>query len=206
MIRLDSIKKSKGAVQHSDQMVCERCHQSWDVNVRYEPKYKPVVPKCNVVMTDHNHIHLFNMRQRVSDDGVEKYGTLWMNIAQVASQATTSQRKKVGCAIVTPSMGVYVGYNGTYPNADNTCELDNGETSPETYHAEENALDKMLNEGIRANGSVVYLTLSPCLNCSKRLAGAGVKAVYYLEQYKCSKGVDHLKKRGIVVEQFESIR
>lgn len=125
-----------------------------------------------------------------------KYSYMWMMTAYTISFASNAERKKVGCVVVTPSMGLYTGYNGTAPGDDNRCEIED-RTKEEVFHAEENAFDKMLKEGVSAQGSVVYLTLTPCIHCAKRIAGAGVECVFYLEEYRCSKGIDYLRKRGV---------
>lgn len=149
----------------------------------------------------------YDMRKRNNNPAtrVEKYGAIWMNIAILVAEASTAKRRQVGCAIVTPAMGVYTGYNGTVSGSSNNCELENGETDPEVYHAEENALDKMLAEGISAKGSIVYLTLSPCINCAKRIKGSGIERVYYKEEYKSLDGVDFLNRNGVECLPFNGI-
>lgn len=137
-----------------------------------------------------------------------KYSYQWMMIAFCAKESSSAERKKVGAAVVTNSLGVYTGYNGTAPGDDNCCEVvEDGQlvTKPTVIHAEQNALDKMLMEGVSAAGSIVYITLSPCIHCAMRLAGSGVSAVYYLEGYRCNEGIEYLRKRGILVDTWESV-
>ena len=121
------------------------------------------------------------------------------------AHASSANRKKVGAVVVTPSMAVFTGYNGTHPGAQNSCEDLNNRTLDTVYHAEENALDKMLMEGVRAKDSVLYLTMSPCINCAKRIAGSGVAMVSYLEKYRCDEGVNYLKSRGVGVSSWSDL-
>jgi len=136
--------------------------------------------------------------------GIERYSSLWMNIASIAAQESTATRRKVGCAVVTSSMGVYTGYNGVL-REDNVCEDENGLTKVEVIHAESNALDKMLKEGISSKDAVVYVTLSPCVECAKRLANAGISAVYYKEKYKCSAGIDYLVSNRVLCLSWDHL-
>jgi len=159
---------------------------------------------------------LLHLKPSYSADNQEKYPMQWMMIAFMIKDASYAVRKKVGACIVTPSMGVYVGYNGTAPGDDNCCEIkDNAKfwpgggfeliTKPTVIHAEQNALDKMLKEGVSAHGSVIYQTYSPCLQCAMRVANSGVKSLYYLEAYRDLTGVDYLKNRGVNVMSWEEV-
>lgn len=134
-----------------------------------------------------------------------KYSGLWMDIAERCALESTAVRNKVGCVIVTLSGGIYTGYNGTVPGTDNTCEINPELSSPFVIHAEENALDKMLKDGVSAKDSVVFQTLTPCIPCSKRLLGAGVAAVFYRDVYRCREGIDFLISNGVVCKTWDSI-
>lgn len=151
-----------------------------------------------------NNLQFHNMRDRQQPTGIEKYGTIWMNIAKLVAKASTAKRRQVGCAIVTKSMGVYTGYNGTIVGDDNVCEdAHDFSTLSSVFHAEDNALHKMSEEGIETEGSVVYITLSPCIVCANLLLNAGVSAVYYQDEYKCRLGIDLLRSNGVECTEFE---
>lgn len=135
-----------------------------------------------------------------------KYAYQWMMIAYIMREASTAVRRKVGAAIVTPSMGVFTGYNGTPPGEDNCCEYETyfgGDTflttKPNVIHAEQNAINKMFEEKVDTRRSVIFITLSPCENCAQLLIDAGVSAVYYHKEYRCLAGVDRLRQAGMVV-------
>ncbi len=108
---------------------------------------------------------------------------MYFDFAKRAASRSTSSRLKVGACIVTKNGGNYVGYNGTLSNRDNSCEVDN-ETHDGVIHAEANALDKMQREGISSMGATIYITHSPCKPCLLRMINSGVKAVYYINEYR----------------------
>lgn len=148
-------------------------------------------------------------RTRMALSGIETYGSnytyspLWMDLAIRLSLESPATRSKVGCVIVTPSGGLYTGYNGTISGDDNVCEVDNV-TVPELYHAEENALDKMALDKVSPEGSLVYITHSPCMICAKRLRSMKVKAVFFNEPYRLLDGAEFLEKHHIDCKCFHN--
>lgn len=114
---------------------------------------------------------------------------MYFDFAKRAASRSTSTRLKVGACIVTKNGGNYIGYNGTLSNRDNTCEIDDT-THDGVIHAEANALDKMQREGISSLGASIYITHSPCKSCLLRMINSGVKAVYYINEYRLT---EHLK-------------
>ncbi len=141
-----------------------------------------------------------------------KYKDMYMAMAVAASQASEAVILQVGCCIVTQSGMVSTGLNGTYSGYEtNCCEYIQGweegqpilKTKPQVIHAEHNALTKMLAEGVSSKGATVFITCSPCHPCAMLLIGAQVSEVYYLNEYKCSSGVDELRDAGILVTQLD---
>ena len=116
---------------------------------------------------------------------------LYMDLALRVSQESYCERLKVGAAIVTTSHGVFLGFNGTPSGFENVCELPNGKSNSYVVHAEENALSKMLKEGVAAEGSTLYVTHSPCIECTKMLYSAGIRRVFFKDQYK---SIEHLQE------------
>lgn len=133
-----------------------------------------------------------------------KYKYMYMKMAYACAEASEASRLKVGCVIVTKDGMVATGLNGT-PEGwhTNTCEGEDGLTLPIVRHAERQALDKMLKEGVSCKDAIAFITHQPCIDCAVALDGAGVKEVYYSEEYRCKKGIDFLAKRGILVEKLE---
>lgn len=131
-----------------------------------------------------------------------KYDKLYMDIAVRASQESKCPRKQVGCAVVAQSGMLAIGFNGHACGGPNEWKYaENG--NPEVVHAELNSLGKMLEQGVSAKGSTVYLSLSPCLDCAKLLVRAKVDRVVYLEEYRKTDGVEYLIKYGVDTEQWE---
>lgn len=130
----------------------------------------------------------------------EKYKKVNMKFAVAVSELSHCERRKVGCIIVNDHNFVY-GYNGTPEGWDNCCEEDDV-TKEEVLHAESNALSKIAKSPISSEGASLFVTLSPCLHCAKMIHQAGIKEVYYKEEYRITDGIEFLKKCGIIVEQF----
>jgi dCMP deaminase len=112
-------------------------------------------------------------------------------------------RKKVGALIVRDGMIISDGYNGTPSGFDNCCEDDHGNTHWFVLHAEANAILKVAKSTQSAAGATLYLTLSPCKECSKLILQSGIRRVVFVNPYKDQSGVDFLKNAGIEVVQFD---
>tara|TARA_R100001163_G_scaffold728_4_gene1062 strand:- start:16227 stop:16670 length:444 start_codon:yes stop_codon:yes gene_type:complete len=130
----------------------------------------------------------------------------YLEMATSWSQLSKAKRKKVGCLVVKDGQIISDGYNGTPKGYDNDCEFETRfgfETRPEVLHAESNALMKLAKSTNSSENCTIYLTLSPCFECSKLLVQAGVKRVVYNEQYRDTSGLEFLKVNGIEVEQLK---
>ena len=132
----------------------------------------------------------------------EKYFQLYMDMAERVSEQSHAKRKQVGCTIVTTTGLVALGWNGMPSGYPNQCEI-SGVTNPLVIHAERNALDKMSREGVSPLGSIVFTTLSPCIECAKSLAAVGVSAVYYRDHHR-EEALEHLRTMGIHVEKWSN--
>jgi len=125
---------------------------------------------------------------------------VFINIAKETSTLSHCVRSKVGAVLVKDGNIISFGYNGTPAGMDNTCEKD-GVTLPHVIHAEVNAVLKAAKCGNSVDGSTLYLTLSPCLDCSKLILQSGIKKVIYLNVYRNTQGIDFLSQ-FIQVEQY----
>ena len=96
------------------------------------------------------------------------------------------------------------GYNGTPSGFENQCEDENGVTKPYVLHAEANAITKVAKSGNSSEGATLYVTASPCIECSKLIIQAGIKRVVYRDEYRLTDGIDLLRKAGVIVEKQES--
>ena len=134
------------------------------------------------------------------DYNMNKLDKVFINIAKETSTLSHCVRSKVGAVLVKDSNIISFGYNGTPSGMDNSCEEDNV-TFPHVIHAECNAILKAAKTGNSVDGSTLYLTLSPCLDCSKLILQSAIKRVVYLNEYRNTQGIDFLKQ-FITVEQY----
>jgi dCMP deaminase len=125
----------------------------------------------------------------------------YMDVAERTALQSYARRMQVGAVIVSTDRLMAMGYNGTPAGWDNGCEdeSDDGSltTKPEVIHAEKNALYKCLNNGVPTKGATMFLTLAPCIECSKDLHLANIERVYYRDVYRSMAGVEFLRKCGI---------
>lgn len=130
----------------------------------------------------------------------------YMACAEAFAKRSKAIRKKVGAVAVTPHDMMLYSYNGTAAGEDNTCEYtdETGQlvTKREVLHAEANIISKAAREGFNLNGSTVFVTLAPCIECAKLLRQAGVVRVVYKEPYRDMSGVEYLSKRGVEVIEY----
>jgi dCMP deaminase len=126
-----------------------------------------------------------------------KYDQAYLKMAQIWGQLSYCERKKVGALIVKDRMIISDGYNGTPSGFENVCEDEDHFTKWYVLHAEANAILKVAASTQSCNGATLYITLSPCKECSKLIHQAGIKRLVYATTYKDTSGLDFLKKAGI---------
>jgi dCMP deaminase len=134
----------------------------------------------------------------------ERYDRAYLKMAKSWAKLSHCQRKQVGALIVKDDMIISDGYNGTPSGFDNCCEDENGDTHWYVLHAEANAILKVAKSTNNCKGATLYLTLSPCKDCSKLVLQAGIKRVVYVDEYKDCSGVEFLNSAGIEVVQLEN--
>ncbi len=135
----------------------------------------------------------------------ERYDKAYLRMAKTWAELSHCQRKKVGAIIVKDQMIISDGYNGTPAGFDNCCEDEENYTHWYVLHAEANAILKVAKSTNNAKGSTLYLTLSPCKECSKLILQAGIKRVVYINGYKDDAGLKFLAAAGIEITQIEEI-
>ena len=131
-----------------------------------------------------------------------RYDNAYMNMALEWAKLSHCKRKQVGALIVKNRMIISDGYNGTPSGFDNCCEDENGETHWYVLHAEANAILKIASSNHDSNGATLYLTMSPCKECSKLVHQAGIKRLVYLNGYKDTSGLAFLENAGVEIEQL----
>lgn len=118
-------------------------------------------------------------------------------MAAIWAENSYCQRRKVGAIIVKDSMIISDGFNGTPSGFENVCEDESGLTKPYVLHAEANAITKVARSNNSSDGATLYITASPCVECSKLIIQAGIKRVVYNELYRITDGVDLLQRAGV---------
>ena len=134
-----------------------------------------------------------------------KYDTAYLKMTIEWSKLSYCKRRQVGALIVKDKMIISDGYNGTPTGFENICEDDDNNTKWYVLHAEANAITKVASSAQSCQGSTLYITMSPCQQCSKLIHQAGIVRVVYHTAYKDDSGLRFLKKAGIVVEQIKSL-
>ena len=131
-------------------------------------------------------------KQRRYDQAYLKMATEWAKLSHCS-------RKQVGALIVKQGMIISDGYNGTPSGFPNSCEDEQGDTQWYVLHAEANAITKVARSNNSSEGSTLYITLSPCKECSKLILQAGIKRVVFMTAYKDISGLEFLSQAGIEV-------
>jgi dCMP deaminase len=121
----------------------------------------------------------------------------YLRMARIWAENSYCRRRQVGAILVKDQMIISDGYNGTPAGFANVCEDESGTTMPYVLHAEANAITKVARSGNSSDGSTLYITASPCMECSKLIIQSGIKRVVFNELYRLSDGLDLLKKAGI---------
>ncbi|MDO6736670.1 dCMP deaminase family protein [Wenyingzhuangia sp. 2_MG-2023] len=137
------------------------------------------------------------------DEKQLKYDKAYLRMAFEWAKLSHCQRKKVGALIVKERMIISDGYNGTPSGFDNCCEDENNETRWMVLHAEANAILKVAASTQSTKNATLYITLSPCKDCSKLIHQSGIKRVVYAKEYKDTTGIDFLRKAGVQLLKLE---
>lgn len=130
---------------------------------------------------------------------ITKYDNAYLKIAKEWGLLSYCKRKQVGAIIVKDRMIISDGYNGTPTGFENCCEDADEKTHWYVLHAEANAILKVASSTQSCQGATLYITMSPCKECSKLIHQAGIKRVVYVEAYKDTEGIDFLVRAGVDV-------
>ena len=134
-----------------------------------------------------------------------KYDKAYLRIASEWSKLSYCKRKQVGAIIVRDRMIISDGYNGTPSGFESCCEDEEGLTQWYVLHAEANAILKVARSTQTCENATLYITLSPCKECSKLIHQSGINRVVYKNGYHDTSGIDFLLKAGVAVDQIEDL-
>jgi len=127
----------------------------------------------------------------------------YLIMARIWGQNSYCQRRKVGALLVKDKMIISDGYNGTPSGFENICEDENQVTKPYVLHAEANTITKVAKSNNSSDGSTLYVTASPCLECAKLIIQSGIRRVVYSEKYRIDDGIRLLQRAGIELDYIE---
>lgn len=137
-------------------------------------------------------------KEKKQDDLDRRY----LRMAHIWAENSYCHRRQVGALIVKDKMIISDGYNGTPSGFENVCEDEQGLTKPYVLHAEANAITKIARSGNNSDGATLYVTDSPCIECSKLIIQAGIKRVVYDKQYRLIEGLQLLERAGIEIKHI----
>ena len=135
----------------------------------------------------------------VKNDKQLKLDERYLRMAMIWAENSYCVRRQVGALLVKNKMIISDGYNGTPSGFENNCEDENDKTKPYVLHAEANAITKVAKSNNSSEGATLYVTSSPCLECSKLIIQAGILRVVFSEPYHMNDGVELLERAGIEV-------
>jgi dCMP deaminase len=139
----------------------------------------------------------------VKKEKQHRYDVAYLRMATEWGKLSHCERRQVGALIVRDRMIISDGYNGTPSGFENFCEDDEGYTKWYVLHAEANAILKVAGSTQSCRDATLYITMSPCKDCSKLIHQSGIKRVVYIEGYKDDSGLQFLKKAGVITEQID---
>ena len=133
------------------------------------------------------------------DDKQRKLDSRYLRMARIWAENSYCRRRQVGALVVKDKMIISDGYNGTPTGFENVCEDEAGLSKPYVLHAEANAITKLARSGNNSEGSTIYITASPCIECAKLIIQAGIRRVVYGEKYRLTDGIELLERAGVEV-------
>lgn len=130
----------------------------------------------------------------------------YLRMAHIWAENSYCERRKVGCLVVKNQRIISDGYNGTPSGFENICEDENNVSKPYVLHAEANAITKLARSHNNSDGSTLYITDSPCIECSKLIIQAGIKRVVYTRKYRLTEGLELLERAGLEVLHLPDLK
>ncbi len=141
--------------------------------------------------------------EKTNPEKTKKFDKSYLEMAHVWAKNSYCKRRQVGALIVKDRMIISDGYNGTPSGFENICEDESGSTKQYVLHAEANAITKVAQSNNSSKGATLYITDSPCVECSKLIIQSGIRRVVYDREYRITDGLDLLKRAGVEVVHFD---
>lgn len=138
-----------------------------------------------------------------SSEKQRQFDIRYLQMARIWANNSYCNRRKVGALIVKDRMIISDGYNGTPVGFENECEDQHNQTKPYVLHAEANAITKVAKTNNSSEGSTLYITASPCMECAKLIIQAGIIRVVYSDPYRNKEGIELLERAKVEICQIE---
>jgi len=142
---------------------------------------------------------------KISGDKQLSIDKRYLRMALIWATNSYCERRQVGALLVKDKMIISDGYNGTPAGFENNCEDENNATKPYVLHAEANAITKVAKSNNSSEGSTLYVTTSPCMECSKLIIQSGIVRVVFSEKYRITDGLELLKRANIEIVHLPEI-
>jgi len=136
----------------------------------------------------------------------KKLDARYLSMAKIWAENSYCKRRRVGALLVKDKMIISDGYNGTPAGFENICEDQNNKTKPYVLHAEANAITKIAKSNNSSKNSTLYVTSSPCIECSKLIIQAGIKRVVFIEKYRLDDGLRLLERANIEIVHIKNLK
>ena len=147
-------------------------------------------------MCNNDSIHPYKDKQK-------QYDKRYLKMAEIWAENSYCKRRKVGALIVKGKMIISDGYNGTPSGFENVCEDNDNLTKPYVLHAEANAITKVAKSNNSSEGATLYVTTSPCMECSKLIIQSGIKRVVFRDKYRNTEGLELLERAKVELVHLE---
>lgn len=147
-------------------------------------------------MCENNTMHPFNEKQT-------EYDKRYLEMAKIWAKNSYCKRRQVGALIVKEKMIISDGYNGTPSGFENICEDENKKTKAYVLHAEANAITKVAKSNNSSENATLYVTTSPCMECSKLIIQSGIKRVVFCDKYHNEEGLRLLERAKIEINHIK---
>ncbi len=144
-----------------------------------------------------------NLKQKNLLEMKHKHKTAFMKTAFNFADCSSAKRLKVGAICVKDDRIISIGYNGTPSGWDNACEDNENRTKDIVIHAESNCISKLAKTAGGGDGSIMFVTHSPCLDCAKLIYQSGIKCVFYANEYRNTMGIEFLEEAGVEVQKLD---
>lgn len=177
---------------------------NWSVKSYLNPIFDEI--KNHVIALKWDNSYLLDKQEVYIHDNVKSLNMdmIYLRMAKTWGENSYSKRMQVGCLMVKNKSIISDGYNGSPSGFSNICEDENMVTLPYVLHAEANAITKLAKSTQSSEGATLYVTLSPCFECSKLIIQAGIKRLVFSDLYRKTDSIPFLLEAGVEIVRIKN--